>query len=188
MSTLRHWYENSLTTLGETGAEVSTVKLLTVGDGQVWQVWQAPFPTEWPDAAELQLRELKKEWPAQPHQVRFIAECDGQILSVWPVTVQGESKQALSAEVSQQKALAEAAAAQSRTTQTILEASNVQINMLLATLETMGKRQEKLVDAIQRREESTGLSEEFQARAMTLLEAVAPPLLARVAQHYSKGK
>jgi len=184
---LRHWFGNIVGTMSETGTVVDTVRLITVADGQLWQTWTSAALTEdWPEAAELQLRELAAEWPAQPHQVRFVAESAGVIVSVAPLTVQGTSKQALAAEVSQQKALADAAAVQAKTMNTILEASNVQINMLLSTVETMGKRVDSLVEVVQRSHEGATVSDEIQARAMTLLENAAPRLLAAAVQHYTK--
>lgn len=185
---LRHWQQTILATLSETGSEVDTVRLVSVADGQVWHVWLAPFGDDWADAAELQLRELSREWPSRPHAVRFVAESDGSVMSVAPMTIQGQSREALSAVASEQQALADAAQAQSRTTQAILEASNVQIHMLLSTLESMGKRQDQLLAAVAAREEQSlgsGLSDETQQRAIALLERIAPVVLHRLT---TKGK
>lgn len=177
---LRHWYENVLSTFSETGEGVSSVTLVTVGDGQVWHVWRAPLGDDWPDQSELLLRELASEWPKRAHQCRLIAESGGKDVSVAPFTVQGQSQSALSAATSEQQSLADTAAVHAKTTAAILEASNVQINMLLTTLERLAEDRNSLVDRLKDVVETQGVASDVQERAMSMLETLGPQILARL--------
>lgn len=95
MTGLLEWAERQFKVVEQDGAAVAVVKLVTAHDGEVWETWQAPWPSpeDWVTGAEAFLRSLENEWPNRGVSVCFVAlSSSGEVLSKLPKKVQGKNK------------------------------------------------------------------------------------------------
>ncbi|MCH9730987.1 MAG: hypothetical protein K0U84_15135 [Actinomycetia bacterium] len=95
MSDLSAWAGDTLRTVEQDGATPEFVRLVTTGDGQVWNTWSGPWVDVegWVIKAQSYIRSLEQQWPTRAVGVLFVAlTAQGEVLSQLPMTITGKAR------------------------------------------------------------------------------------------------